>query len=206
MQYRAHDLRLLLRLGHDEKYFLLLGNGDVVELLHLLGAGALTVEHRAAPGACRPGRVHHQFGLALAGDDNDQLVREIQLRRIFTRAGFATSQKFHGFPSSYTFHGHGNDYAVSGHAQVQPLPLAADECSGPLLRGRRQHHPLLVGLNAQKIQHALYGRAPAEERHIQGQAQLLCQFLQPGQRLRRNNRDHIIHAGSSHSSIISQSP
>ena len=84
--------------------------------------------------------------------------------------------------------------------------LVMDAARAAGARGRRQHHPLLVGLNAQKIQHALDGRAVAVERYVQRQLQLPRQLLQPRQRLRRHNRDHIIHAGSSHSSIISQSP
>ncbi|CDB43417.1 unknown [Firmicutes bacterium CAG:240] len=136
--------------------------------MRILLAGTLAVQSRAAARTGGARRVHDHIGAALVGDRDYKLVSEAERRRLL-HVFVVLIKICQGLSTSNTFYRHGNDDAVTRNAQMQPAPLVGDELLCFIAVGNGQDDALFVRLDAEKIHHALHGRAAPvhDNRHRQ---------------------------------------
>ncbi len=206
MQHRLHNGSLTVVLCHHQNHFLFGGDGHIVELF-ILAAGAFPVQHRAAGGACRAGGVHHLVGAALIGHDDDQLIAIAQFGGVAGGLLLAVIQICQGFSSSHAFDGDSHDDAVSRDADIHLPAHFLNEFAGFFGVRHRHDDTLFGGLDAEKIQHALYGGAVPQQGDGLGQVKGRGDLTHTVHGAGIDNRDQVIHAAfTSHSSMISSSP
>ena len=207
MQHRLHNGSLTVVLCHHQNHFLFRSDGYIIELFWILAAGAFAVQHSAASGAGRTGRIHYLVGTAFIGHNHDEFIFPIELGGIAGGLLLAVIQICQGFSSSHTFDRDGNDNAVPGDTDVKLLPHVFDELLGLFGICHRHDDSLFSGFDSKKIQHAFGGGAVPQHGYGLGQVQCSGDFTYSLHCAGIDNRNEVIHTGfTSHSSMISSSP
>ena len=79
MQHRLHNGSFAVVLCYHQNHFLFRSDGYIIELFWILAAGAFAVQHSAASGAGRAGRIHYLVGTAFIGHNHDEFIFPIEL-------------------------------------------------------------------------------------------------------------------------------
>ena len=165
-------------------------------------ACALSVQHGTAACSRLAGCVHNAIGLPLARNYHYQLVRAALRRRaLFHR--LVSSQHCHCLASSYAFYRHGDDYPVPRYTEMQSASLLLYKHPCFLTRCDRKHYLPLARLYSEQLAHTSRRRSSAVHTHAYRNGQLAAELLKMRHRLGLGYRNNIVHADSSHSSIIS---